>query len=375
MKILLAPDKFKDAISAQAACKAMQEGISMAGDKLQTVALPMADGGEGTGAVLTENVQGEWHPVQTCDPLNRSIEAFIGLSPDHKTAYIEMARASGLQMLSKEERNCFYTSSAGTGIMIKKAVEWGVDDIILGIGGSATCDGGMGMASSLGYQFKDEAGNLIEPCGKNLSKVKKIDNANVLEELREVNIDVACDVDNYLLGKQGAAYIYAPQKGADPKQVDSLEEGLKNLAYLVNQQLGVTLEHLPGAGAAGGLGAGAKAFLGASLRKGVDLVLERTKFRQYLANVDWIITGEGRIDEQSTHGKVIQGVVSEAARFKIPVAALCGTLQASTAIIEKSGLAYATSIIRQPCSLQQSLNNACDDLTYATFNLARFISR
>lgn len=373
MKILLAPDKFKDAISAKAACEAMQEGIAMADSNVEGIALPLADGGEGTAEVLTENSQGEWHTVQTFDPLGRNTEVSIGLSPDHKTAYIEMAKASGLQLLSKNERNCFYTSSSGTGVMIKKAVEWGVENIMLGIGGSATCDGGAGMASSLGYQFRDKNGSLVEPTGDNLKKVDTIETGNVKQGLNQVNIAVACDVDNFLTGAQGAAYVYGPQKGAREDQLSSLENGLKNLANRIKEHLELDVENLPGAGAAGGLGAGSKAFLGATLRTGIDLVLEQVNFRQYLNSVDWVITGEGTFDDQSTHGKVIQGVIREADGFNIPVAALCGSLQASPQTINNLGLAYATSILRQPCSIQHAIDRTYDDLAYASFHLARFI--
>ncbi len=370
MKILLAPDKFKEALKATEVCRAMRQGIKMADEGFEIQSLPLADGGEGTAEVLTTNLKGAYQKVKVHDPLGRPVEASIGLSEDRKTAFIEMAEASGLALLNPNERNCYHTSSYGTGELLLSAIQSGVKEIILGIGGSATCDGGIGMANALGYQFLDKEGKPVANAGKNLLNIQTIDDQKVLASLDQTKIYVACDVDNYLTGTAGAAKVYGPQKGADQKQVENLEEGLKNLAGRIEEALNVNVANTSHTGAAGGLGAGAKAFLGASLRTGIELIMEKLAFKRKLKNADLVITGEGKIDKQSSHGKVIKGVAQSAREFRIPVAGLCGTLDAPPEDVQKLGLNYAASIINKPCSKAEALNNTYEDLVLSAFNLA-----
>ena len=274
MRILLAPDKFKDALPAEQVVKAIKEGIHFFNPDIEAISLPMADGGEGTAQILTHYYQGAFHEATVHDPLMRKIKASYGLSPDKKIAFIEMATASGLELLKPAERNCYFTSSYGTGELIKAAIQAGAEQIILGIGGSATCDGGIGMAAALGYEFTDKEGNKLKPTGENLSSIYQIDDQHVDSRISEIEILVACDVDNLLTGPSGAAQTYAPQKGADNEQVESLDEGLGHLSKLITAKYNLDIANIPGSGAAGGLGGGAKAFLVSSLRTGTDLILE-----------------------------------------------------------------------------------------------------
>ena len=375
MKYLLAPDKFKGALSAIEACEAMKAGLSGLDAQPEVLSVPMADGGEGTMAVLTHHAGGEYRTVNAHDPYGRLLKAPVGLSLDGKTAFLEMAKASGLQILATEERNCYETSSRGVGDLILEAWQLGVERIILGIGGSATCDGGMGMATALGYQFYDQNGQELKPAGNNLLAISRIDAQAVPEGLKALDIQVACDVNNFLTGPKGAAKVFGPQKGANEHQVEELEAGLKNLAHQWQSHFGIKLENVPGSGAAGGLGAGAKAFLGAALKPGVDLVMDQVRLKDWLEEADLVITGEGKLDDQTIHGKVIHGVGNIANKAHVPVLALCGTLNASEDIIYSLGLSYATSIIREPASLETSLPNTAKDLQYATFQLGMLLGK
>jgi len=369
MKLLLAPDKFKHALSAAGACKAMEQGVALLDKQITVTSLPLADGGEGTAAALTYFHQGEFREVTVSDPLMRPIQASFGLSRDHKTAFIEMARASGLELLSPAERNACRTTSFGTGELIKAAIAAGVDSIILGVGGSATCDGGLGMAAALGYRFFDDKGQQTGLAGQHLNTIHTIDTTHVLPELQHISIRVACDVRNVLTGAEGAAHMFAPQKGADAREVSTLDTGLQHWADLISKALDVNIGEIPYAGAAGGLAGGARACLGASLHSGIDLVMEEVQFYRHLPYVDLLITGEGKLDAQSGFGKVIQGVSAAAGRQGIPVAALCGCLKAGPQYTKALGLCYAASILKQPCTLEEALAQTPGNLTEASYQL------
>ena len=369
MKVLIAPDKFKDAFPADKVTQAIKEGIEIFDSGIEVLLMPMADGGEGTAKILTGYFHGDYRKVEVRDPLMRSVKASFGISADKKTAFMEMASASGLELLKPGERNCYYTSTFGTGELIKAAIREGVEHIILGIGGSATCDGGMGMAAALGYRFKNEQGESLKPIGRNLVAINKIEKSGVDPDLAKVDIRVACDVDNLLTGPQGAAAVFAPQKGASGVQVKTLEKGLNNLAGQIKSLFDLDVANIPGSGAAGGLGAGAKAFLGASLRPGVDLVMEKMQMRTHIANADLVITGEGKLDSQSRQGKVVWGISRESKRVNTPVAALCGQLETSPQVIRSMGLIYAASIIQKPVSLKAALASTHENLVSASFNL------
>lgn len=372
MKILIAPDKFKDALSAKAVCKAIDEGLRLTSSSFGTYLFPMADGGEGTAEILTYHNKGQPIKLTVHDPLFRKIEVQYGLSADKNTAYIEMAEASGLKLLKPEERNCLLTTSYGTGEMIRDAASKGVAKIILGIGGSATNDAGIGMAAALGFKFYDSDKNELKPIGKNLQKIATIKDTTE-DLLKDIEFTIACDVENPLYGRSGAAHVYAPQKGADKEAVKLLDKGLLHFATWVKKQYEIDLQAIKGAGAAGGFGAGAVLFLNAKLVSGVELVMQECNFESHLKEVDLVITGEGKIDQQSLSGKLIGGITDKAKNYKIPVIALCGILELNEKEVAHLGLHSAFSIIKKPCTLEEALENTYANLKHAAFNIGRLI--
>ncbi len=376
MKILIASDSFKDALSAIEVCKAIEKGIKLADSSIKTVLFPLGDGGEGTSEILTFHADGEWISTTVHDPLFRKIKANYGISGDGQTAFIEMAQAAGLQLLKSEERNPLKTSTYGVGEMILDAVNRGVRKIVLGIGGSATNDAGIGMAQALGYKFIAHSASIIDqPTGESLSKIRKINDSNLKINLinasthQPIHIIVLSDVDNPLHGLKGAAHVYASQKGADEAAVQELDEGLRHFANILEQHFGQDFSNIPGAGAAGGLGAGAMAFLNAALKPGIETVLELTDFQKTLHDIDLIITGEGKIDSQTLHGKLISGLVKKS--NGIPVIALCGTLLASPKEIEQIGLRAVFSILNRPMKLEEALPETKDLLESTAFNILK----
>ncbi|GAB3711959.1 glycerate kinase [Spirosoma flavus] len=371
MKILLAPDKFKGSLTASEVCAAMNRGILRADPTIQTVAVPMADGGEGTADVLTRATQGQWQTIRVQDPLGRPIEAGYGVSGDGETAFIEMAQASGLRLLKTSEYDPYQANTHGTGELIRHAIQTGVRRIVLGIGGSATNDAGTGMASALGWEFRDEAGQSLRPCGGNLGQIHTIIPPN---DSWKWPVDVACDVTNPLVGPQGATYIYGPQKGAQPDDLPVLDAGMKHFANVVKSSFGVDLAHVPGAGAAGGLGAGALFFLGGKLTEGVNLIIRHTRLAELVADVNLVITGEGRIDNQTLQGKLIAGIVQLARSRQIPVVALCGSLQLTPDELDELGLTSAFSIMPSPVPLDDALANAATYLERTTFQVMRLFN-
>lgn len=367
MKILLAPDKFRGSLDAPQVCQAMTEGIKMVSSGIETVSVPMADGGEGTLDLLLWYSGGQKKTAQVHDPLGRLIEAQYGISADGKTAFIEMATASGLSLLKTDERNPLLTSTYGTGELIKIAIEAGVEHIIMGIGGSATTDAGIGMAKALGWQFLDENDKEVEAIGGNLSLIKKIIPSPLASKLPK--IEVACDVTNPLFDTNGAALVFGPQKGANAEGVAILDKGLKDFAAVT----GLPKESFdsPGFGAAGGLGFGSVFFLNATLKQGVKLLMDFCHFDKHLANVDLIITGEGKIDNQTLQGKLIKGITSKAGQ--IPVAAICGTLDANPQQMQEIGILYAGSILNKPQSLEDALKTAYAGVRDATYYLVNLV--
>lgn len=352
MKILLAPDKFRGSLTAAEVCKAMSEGIRKVLPDAEILPIPMADGGEGTTEILTLNAGGQMSPVLVSDPLGRVIEAQFGLSADGQTAYLEMAAASGLRLLQPHERNPLQTTTFGTGELIQAAINKGAIRIILGIGGSATTDGGIGMAAALGWRFEDKSGQNLVANGAILAQIQKIIPPATFPQ---IEIQVACDVTAPLYGPTGAAYMYAPQKGADAEMVAQLDEGLKHLATIVERDFGVNLANVAGTGAAGGLGFGLLFFLKATLKEGVKIVMEQTRFEEQLRGVDLIFTGEGKMDDQTLQGKLIAGIAQAAQQNGIPVFALCGTLLLSPEEVQRIGLIYATSILNRPMTLNEAI--------------------
>ncbi|MCF2492224.1 glycerate kinase [Dyadobacter chenhuakuii] len=371
MNILVAPDKFRGSLEAIDVCRAIEAGILLAYPDANVTTIPLADGGEGTAQILTRQARGKTIRIEVSDPLGRSITASYGLSGDGQTAYIEMAAASGLALLSQEERNPLLTSTYGTGQLIKDALDRGVQQIILGIGGSATTDGGMGMAEALGYHFYDKNNVQLPAKGESMHEVARIADPEMDRRLNAVSITVACDVTNPLYGPNGAAHIYGPQKGADPEMVELLDNGLKNLSEIASKTFEKNISNHPGAGAAGGLGAGCLWFLNAVLKDGVSIVIEQTHIAERIKDADLVITGEGKVDEQTLAGKVVKGLADFCSINQVPLAVVCGTLQITPEQVRDAGITYAVSVLNRPMDLNQAQADAFELVKDATFHLVR----
>lgn len=374
MKIIIAPDSFKDSLSSREVGKAIESGLRLANPGVETEVFPLGDGGEGSSEILGAHLGAEKRFVEVEDALGRPVKAFYYFASDSKTAIIEMANASGLQRIGLDERNCMKASTFGTGQLIRDAISIGAKRAILAIGGSATNDAGMGMATALGFKFFDSENNLLKGTGQELIRLHHYDEKeNVLP--KDFKVEVICDVDNSLYGENGAAFVYGKQKGANDDEIMLLDLGLVNFARVVRNTKGVDFAHVPGAGAAGGLGAGCLVFLNATLHKGIDLILKITDFENHLQGVDLIITGEGKIDRQTIHGKLIHGISRYAERFSIPVIALCGTLELDPVDLKEMALKAAFSIQSKPGSLEEALKNTRKDLINLSFNIMKiFIS-
>jgi len=290
------------------------------------------------------------------------------------TAFIEMAEASGMALLKPEERNCFHTTTLGTGEIILDAIKHGAKTIILGIGGSATNDCGIGMATALGYKFLDKEGDELSPVGKNLGKIRRIDTNNVISDLKLVTFRVACDVTNPLFGKQGAAYVYGPQKGASEVEIKRLDKGLKHISKLIFEVFNKDVQNIQGAGAAGGMGAGTMVFLNAKLQSGIDLVKDLVGFDEKIKGADWIITGEGKLDSQTLSGKTIQGVLTSAKKDGISVAALCGSVSLSEEDSKKIGISYTDVVIQHAKNLDDAMEHSYEYLVEMSEEFAKSIN-
>ncbi|CAG5069495.1 Glycerate 3-kinase [Dyadobacter sp. CECT 9623] len=371
MNILVAPDKFRGSLEANEVCDAIREGILLAFPKANVTTVPLADGGEGTAQILTKQAGGISVTTRATDPLGREMDASYGLSSDHKVAFIEMAAASGLKLLKTSERNPALTTTFGTGELILDALNRGVTKIILGIGGSATTDGGIGVAAALGYRFLDKNNAQLAPTGESLGLITYIDTTNADPRLKDISIEVACDVTNPLFGQNGAAYIYGPQKGATPEMVETLDNGLRNLARIAAETFYEDYSEIPGAGASGGLGAGCMWFLNATLKDGVSIVIEQSNIKELIKNADLVITGEGKIDEQTLSGKVVKGLADHCQQYDVPLAAVCGTLQITSEQSREAGITYAVSVLNRPMDLETAQTEAFGLVRDATFQLVR----
>ena len=371
MNIVIAGDKFKGCLSSFQVCDAMATGLLQAAPHFTITKIPLSDGGEGLADVMSHYTNAKKVTTTVCDPLFRPIQASYFLSRDNHTAIIEMAQASGLLLLQPHEYNPLQTSTFGTGQLIKHALQQGVSKIILGIGGSATNDCGIGMAAALGYRFLDAQGQELKPIGENLSQIETINVTDKID-LNKVTIEVACDVTNRLTGENGAARMYAPQKGATPQMVQALENGMLHFALVVKRHAKIDLNTIESGGAAGGMGAGCVLFLNATLKRGVELLLQYSDAEVHIRNADVVLTGEGKLDVQSLHGKVVQGVAALSATYHKPVVALCGTIDLDLQVAHNAGITAAFSIIDKPLSLAEALLQSETLLTKAAYNLGNF---
>lgn len=363
-KIIIAPDKFKGSLTSLEFCKIVAEELSHELPSAEIIQLPLADGGDGTTDVLAYYLSAEKIEVKTYNPLFREINANYLYSSEKETAYIEMAAASGLHLLNKQAYNPLITSTFGTGELIKDAIERGAKNVLLGIGGSATNDAGLGMARALGYQFLDEKGNQLDGCGKDLLQLNEIRVEKVHNGLKNIDFTVACDVTAPLFGKAGAAYVYAPQKGATSKMVYELDTGLRHFNEIVKRTFRRDISQQKGVGAAGGLGAGAVIFLNATLTSGIEIIKHYAQFSSHLQNADWVISGEGRLDAQTFQGKVIKGVLDEITTQK--VALFCGQNELSNTIQTTYSIDYLDEISAYTKSPDDAMNNAKDYLREIT---------
>lgn len=373
MKILIAPDSFKDCLSAMEVASALGRGMQkILPDALITL-LPMADGGEGTVESLIDATHGELIGLKVMDPLMREVSSFYGITGDGETAVIEMAAASGIELLKAEERDPWITSTFGTGQLIKDALDHGVNKILLGIGGSATNDGGAGMAQALGIQFSGKFGTVSVRGGGLLGDVEQIHMEGLDPRVAATEIIVACDVNNPLTGRQGASVVYGPQKGADVEMAGKLDRNLAHFAAVIYSQLGKQVSNTPGAGAAGGLGAGLMAFLDASLVKGFDMIAGVVGLEEQIRSADLVITGEGKMDAQTRFGKTPFGVAQLAKKHGKPVIGVAGTLDGDAGILYQSGFNLLMPIQEKPGDLESSLRNGEQLLERTGERLARLL--
>ena len=358
MNILVAPDSFKDSLSAHEVSRIISKAISEVIPDATIRQIPISDGGEGLLKALVTPLQGTLVSLTVKDPLHRTIEASYGLIDQGQTAIIEMAKASGLELLSIEERNPLITSTYGTGQLIKDALDKGCTKIIIGLGGSATNDGGMGMIKALGGLFLDQHQQEIEEGGRALNTLYSIDLSGLDKRLQHVEIICACDVSNPLTGPYGASYVYAKQKGASDNMLPILDSNLSNYAAVIKASLKKDLKHVPGTGAAGGTAIGLLAFLDATLTPGITLITELLQLEKHIKEAQLVVTGEGRIDAQTLHGKTIMGIASLAKKNSVPVLVFTGSIGPGISEIYDRGVTAIFSIVNKPMSLETAIKNA-----------------
>jgi glycerate 2-kinase len=373
MHIVVAPDSYKGSLSAVAVAEAMEEGILSVFPDARVSRVPIADGGEGTVEALVAGAGGEIIRQEVVGPLGELVGARWGILGDRKTGVIEMAAASGLTLVPEGKRDPRVSTTYGTGQLIRAALDRGIRRLIVGIGGSATNDGGAGMAQALGVQFFDGAGAPLPPGGASLARLASMDLSGLDPRLSQTEILVACDVDNPLCGPGGASAVYGPQKGASPEMVLELDEALKHYAVLAKQATGRDVADIPGAGAAGGLGAGLMLFTRAQLRSGVEIVLEATGFAGIVEHADLVITGEGNTDLQTTHGKAPVGVARVAKRFGVPVVCVSGGLGEGSEAVLDHGVDALVSIVAKPVSMDECIASAGEFLQAAVARACRVI--
>jgi glycerate 2-kinase len=373
MKFVIAPDSFKESMTAKKAALAMEEGIRRVFPEADCLIVPMADGGEGTVQSLVEGTNGVIIEKEVTGPLGKIVAAQYGLLGNGDTAVIEMASASGLELIEIADRNPLITTTFGTGELIKDALDHGVKNILIGIGGSATNDGGVGMLQALGVSFKERDGIELPFGGGFLDRIHTIDISKLDERIKTTKIEVACDVSNPLTGSNGASYIFGPQKGATKEVAEQLDQNLAHYALKINECLGIDIAHVEGAGAAGGLGAGLMAFLNAELKKGIQLLIEYTNLEVKMLGADYVFTGEGSIDGQTVYGKTPFGVAATARKQGIPVIAFAGRIGDGAEILYDYGFTSIIGILKEAMPLQEALKKGSENLADAVENICRVI--
>jgi len=373
MKILIASDSFKGSATTMEVADNIAKGLLRVCPEIEIEKLPVADGGEGTVETLVAGMDGDFVQVEVTGPLGERVKAKYGIIDDGM-AIIEMAEASGLVLVDEEMRNPTLTTTYGTGELILSALERGLKRIYVGIGGSATNDGGMGMARALGYRFLDRDGNELPDGGGSLGQLDRIDVAYVTPLLKDARITVMCDVENPLFGPDGAAFVYGPQKGADPDMVQLLDENLRHFSEILIRDMNADVAGIPGSGAAGGLGGGLMAFCGAELKPGIEMVLDILNFDGHLQDVDLVVTGEGRIDGQSAKGKVPAGVAKRAKKLNKPLVAIAGGVGEGAEGLYSIGTDLILPIVDGPMELRQAMDKVGILLERTGERLARIIA-
>lgn len=379
MKIVIAIDSLKGSLSSIEAANAIKKGIKNSKLEAEIEIKPLADGGEGTVDALVDGMNGKRKVVEVCGPAQQKVNATYGILEDSNTAIMEMAQAAGITLVSGENKNPLITTTYGVGEIIKEAINEGCRNFIIGIGGSATNDAGVGMLQALGFKFYDENNKLVGLGGQVLNQIKKIDVSEKLKQLDECTFKIACDVNNPLYGLNGAAHIYGPQKGATPSIVEELDKGLMNFSEVVKKDLGKDLDEVPGAGAAGGMGFGFLAFLNSKLESGIKIILDEIKLEDAVKDADIVVTGEGRLDNQTAMGKAPIGVAKLAKKYGARVIAISGCTTDDAVKCNEEGIDAFFAIVNRAMSLEEAIekntaeNNMIQTATQI-FNLVKVLS-
>jgi len=367
MRIIIAPDSFKESLSAKDVCSHIERGIKRADPKAEVLKIPLSDGGEGALETLNIFVEGKFKSLSSVDPVQRPIVSRYFLFEQQKTAWIELASASGLSLISKKERNPLITNTFGTGLLIKDALESGCSKIILGIGGSATNDGGTGIVAALGGQFLTKKGNPIFPSGKNMHKIEQLHESEMMQKLNSIEFIIASDVSNPLTGDKGCSRTYAPQKGAKPKDIQKLENGMIHFAKFLKNHTGIEWDRVEGGGAAGGTGAGISALLGGIIKSGFEVLSEIIDLETKIRNSDLLITGEGKYDEQSAFGKLVFRISEMASQKNIPVIVLAGIAEE----VDNPNVTAVFSIADRPMKEKIALERTGELLEKTAYQIAK----
>lgn len=372
--IVLAPDSFKESMTAKEVCEAMERGIRKANSQIRCIHVPMADGGEGTMQSLVDATGGRVYSKEVVGPLGNNVVAEYGILGNGEIGVIEMASASGIHLVDLEKRNPLITTTFGTGQLIKACLDKRVKKLLIGIGGSATNDGGAGFIQALGGRLLDENGDDLSYGGGALAKLHTIDLSNLDERLKYVSVEVACDVNNPLCGKEGASYVFGPQKGATREMIEILDQNLSHYAEVIKEQLGKDVISKAGAGAAGGLGAGLMAFLDVKLKSGIEMVIEYANLEEKVRDADMVWTGEGSIDFQTQYGKTPLGVAMIAKKYNKPVIALAGRVGNDIDVLYDKGIDAIFGIMRGVTSIEEALVKGPENVEKTSENIIRLLN-
>lgn len=372
--IVLAPDSFKESMTAKEVCEAMERGIRKANSQIRCIHVPMADGGEGTMQSLVDATGGRVYSKEVVGPLGNNVVAEYGILGNGEIGVIEMASASGIHLVDSEKRNPLITTTFGTGQLIKACLDKGVKKLLIGIGGSATNDGGAGFIQALGGRLLDENGDDLSYGGGALAKLHTIDLSNLDERLKYVSVEVVCDVNNPLCGKEGASYVFGPQKGATREMIEILDQNLSHYAEVIKEQLGKDVISKAGAGAAGGLGAGLMAFLDVKLKSGIEMVIEYANLEEKVRDADMVWTGEGSIDFQTQYGKTPLGVAMIAKKYNKPVIALAGRVGNDIDVLYDKGIDTIFGIMRGVTSIEEALVKGPENVEKTSENIIRLLN-